>query len=228
MDMQTGAAYLLMREERKYIGTVAYMGGVPSLPEPFVWSWTQMMQYNAENLGHIYYMRSGVSFHATARNQIVDQMKGDWVLMLDTDNAFPPDILHRMLKRMETHELDVLVGMYQFKSHPHSPVMFKWNGNTTLRLTEYQAHKFDQFFYFPVECAGAGCLLVKNEVFDRILAELRENPFDILPPLGEDFSFFKRLQRLDIKAWCDPAIHVEHLTYRGIRMKDFDREALRA
>lgn len=217
-----------MREEKKFIGTVAYMGGVPSLPEPFVWSWSQMMEYNAENLGPIFYYRPEVSFHSTARNDIVDKMKGDWVLMLDTDNAFAPDIVHRMVKRMEMHDLEVLTGLYQFKKPPHSPVMFKWNGNVTARLLEYQAHKYDQFYYFPVDCAGAGCLLIKNAVFERILQELKENPFDILPPLGEDFSFFKRLERLGIKAWCDPAIQVGHLTYKAISAKDYERSALQA
>lgn len=215
-----------MREQTKYIGTVAYMGGIPSIPTPFLDSWTNFLVYNGQNLGDIfYYNPDKTSFHAQARNQMVDKMRGDWILMLDTDNRFPPDILHRMLKRMEQHELDVLVGMYQFKSRPHSPVMFNWDDKTGVpaRILDYQAQQFDQFHYFPVEVAGAGCLLVKLAVFERILSELKENPFDIIPPLGEDFSFFKRLQRLGIQAVCDPAIHVEHLRWQGTIPPEYDK-----
>ena len=193
------------------------------MPTPFLWAWTQFLQYNGKHLGPIHYINTSSSFHAKARNQIVEETKGDWVLMLDTDQTFGPDILHRMLIRMEKDDLDVLTGMYQFKQPPHSPVLFKWNGDATIRLQEYQAHAYDQFHYFPVECAGAGCLLVKDRVFERILKELKENPFDIITPLGEDFSFFKRLQRLGIESWCDPAITCEHLTWRGVTRNDWQK-----
>lgn len=211
-----------MRKESKPIGTVAIMGGVPNVPTPFLWSWTQMLEYNAKYLEEILYIRSTVSFHATARNGFVDEMKGDWCLMLDTDIAFGPDILHRMLARMHQHDIDVLVGMYQFRNPPHSPVIFKWNDQGfPIWQMEYQAQPTDQFHYFPVDTAGAGCLLVRNRVFERILKELKENPFDIIPPLGEDHSFFHRLKRLGIQAVCDPAIHVEHLTWKGVTMRDY-------
>ena len=186
-------------------------------------SWTQFLQYNEKYLPGIFYFATGTSFHATARNQIVDEMKGDWVLMLDTDQTFAPDLLHRMLIRMEKDDLDVLTGMYQFKKPPHSPVLFKWKDGATERLQEYQAHAYDQFSYFPVECAGAGCLLIRDRVFTRILSELKENPFDIIPPLGEDFSFFKRLQKLGIEAWCDPAISVEHLRWHGVTKNEWQK-----
>lgn len=216
-----------MRIENKPIGTVAIMGGIPTVPTPFLTSWTDFVKYNQKHIGDIHYFSTTTSFHAQARNQIVENVKGNWVLMMDTDQTFGPDILHRMLKRMEQHELDVLVGMYQFKTYPHSPVLFRWNEQgIPIRLVEYQAQEHDQFFYFPVDVAGAGCLLVRDSVFDRMLKELKENPFDILPPLGEDFSFFKRLQRLGIQAVCDPAIQVEHLTWKGVRMADYDREAM--
>ena len=216
-----------MRKEIKPIGTVAIMGGIATIPTPFLKSYAEMIQYNGKHLGPIHYMSSTSSFHAQARNEIVDQMKGDWVLMLDTDATFGPDILHRMLKRMETHDLDVLVGMYQFKNYPHSPVLFSWNERgLPKKIQGYQAREYDQFNYFPVDVAGAGCLLIRDRVITRMLTELKENQFDILPPLGEDFSFFNRLKRLDIQAVCDPAIRLEHLTWKGITMNDFDAEAI--
>jgi len=199
------------------------MGGIPVIPTPFVKSWTDFVVYNSKHIdGEIFYMTPTTSLHFQARNQIVEQMKGDWVLMLDTDNKFPPDLLHRMLARFYQHDLDVLTGMYQFKSKPHSPVMFTWRDNITQRVINFQAQEVDQFNYIEVQCAGAGCLLVRDRVFTRMLEELKENPFDHLPPLGEDFSFFKRLQRLDIQAVCDPAIHVEHLRWVGTTPPEYD------
>lgn len=213
-----------MREENKPIGTVAIMGGIPSIPTPFVQSLMQMQAYNAEHLGKIHYLNTTTSLHFKARNEIVDKMQGDWVLMLDTDNQFPPDLLHRMLARVYRHDLDVLVGLYQFKKPPHSPVLFRWDEETGIpnRVIDFQPQEVDEFNYIEVECAGAGCLLVRDRVFVRILEELKENPFDQIYPLGEDFSFFKRLQKLDIQAVCDPSIHVEHLRWEGTTPPEYD------
>lgn len=216
-----------MRQENKSIGSVAIMGGVPSMPAPFVESYMQMIAYNGRHIeGDIHYMTTTTSYHSQARNQIVDKMKGDWVLMLDTDNKFAPNLLHRMLARMHRHDLDVLVGIYQFKTRPHSPVIFHWNEEKKVpsRMIIFHEEQIDEFTYFPVDVAGAGCLLVRDRVFVRILEELKSNPFDIIPPLGEDFSFFKRLQQLDIQAVCDPSIHVEHLRWVGTTPNDYNPE----
>lgn len=214
-----------MRQETKPIGTVAIMGGIPSIPTPFVESYAQMIAYNARHIdGDIQYLSTTTSYHAQARNQIVDKMQGDWVLMLDTDNKFAPNLLHRMLARMYRHDLDVLVGIYQFKTRPHSPVVFAWNEEATVpnRIIKFETQPVDEFNYFEVDVAGAGCLLVRDRVFVRILDELKSNPFDIIPPLGEDFSFFKRLQQLNIQAVCDPAIHVEHLRWVGTTPPEYN------
>lgn len=206
------------------VGTVAYMGGVMSLPEPFVWSWTQMMQFNTQYLPPLHYMRSVVSYHSLARNRIVDEMRGEWVLMLDTDIAFSPDILHRLLLRMEDG-WDIVTGVYQFKREPYAPLLYRFGKDGMPQaLRSWTTQKVGKFHHIPIESAGAGCLLVKTSVFDRILTELRENPFDIIHPLGEDHSFFWRVKRLEIGVGCDPAVTVEHLTYRGIQPRDYQRE----
>ena len=76
----------------KFIGTVAYLGGVPSVLEEFCWSWSQMVQYNTEYLCQpgelIFYDRARASYHAFARNTLASRMRGDWIVMLDTDHLF--------------------------------------------------------------------------------------------------------------------------------------------
>jgi GT2 family glycosyltransferase len=75
-------------------------------------------------------------------------------------------------------------------------------------------------------CSGAGSLLVRRRVFNRIRTELKENPFDILPPWSEDFSFFRRLHKIGIKMHCCPAIESYHLTVRSITSADRDLTGL--
>ena len=206
---------------KKVKGAIAYMGGVFALPEPFVWSWSQMVEYNADYLvnpnDRIHYERATASYHSFARNTLVQKMQGDWLLMLDTDHVFDPDIAVRMLDRMDKWNIDVLVGMYQYKTPPHSPVLYLKKGNAFEMLGKWDK-KAD---VIEVGSAGAGCLLVKKTVFERIKNELKQEPFDILPPFSEDHSFFKRLHKLKIPAYCDPTIECHHLMMKKISLEDY-------
>ena len=76
----------------------------------------------------------------------------------------------------------------------------------------------------PNASAGAGCLLVRKSVYDRCKKELKENPFDITHPYGEDHSFFLRLKRLGIQAYCDPLITLNHLRYDPISMDSYAKD----
>lgn len=211
---------------KKPIGTIAYMGGVMAVPEPFAWSWGQMVQYNAEYLCEpnecVHYCRATISIHSAARNSIVQQFKGDWLLMLDTDHVFDPDIAARMVFKMNKYHMDVLSGIYHYKSPPYAPVLYTWaeDGERMQILGDWE--RPDPPYFIPVAAAGAGCLMVRRSVFQCIKEELKEEPFDITPPFGEDMSFFRRLKKLGIQAYCDPALECNHLRLHPVSSKDYN------
>lgn len=213
---------------KKPIGTIAYLGGLMSLPEPFCWSWSQMIQFNSDYLvdsnQSIFYNRATVSYHVYARNSLVDQMKGDWLLMLDTDIKFEPDIAMRMLNIMDQHKIDVLAAIYTYKAYPHSPVLFLFNdkGDALMPLGDWS----DNAQIYELGSAGAGCLMVRKSVFDKI-KKAKESPFDIIHPFSEDHSFFRRLKKLKIKAYYSPLIEVNHLGYKQYSLKDYDKSVVR-
>jgi hypothetical protein len=209
--------------ENRPIGTVAYLGGVPAVLEEFCWSWGQLIQYNTEYVCQpgelIHYDRARASFHAFARNMLAARMMGDWLLMLDTDHQFEPDVLARLLHRMQRYGLEVVTGIYQFRGPPHSPVLYVWDAESQL----YQPlGDWDRSVpLFPVAASGAGCLLVRRSVLDRIRTELGEGPFDIRPPLSEDLSFFQRLHELGVQGYCDSRIECHHLRASPLSLADY-------
>lgn len=212
----------------KPIGTVSYLGGLMSLPEKFCWCWGQMIQYNTEfvcNSGeYVHYDRATVSFHSVARNSLVERMKGDWLFFLDTDHEFEPDILARLLHRMKIYNLDVIAGIYTYKSPPHLPVLYQLNKEMAFE----QLVTWEEADVFEIGSAGAGCLLVKKIVFDRIRDELKESPFDIEFPYSEDHSFFRRLNKLNIKAYCAPTVEARHMIISTVGIDDIQRDAITA
>lgn len=205
----------------QFIGTVAYLGGVWALPEVFAWAWGQLIQFNAEHLGPIHYTRATTSEHRLARNHLAKTMRGEWLVMLDTDHQFEPDLVARLLHRAESYGLEVLSGLYRYKTPPYAPVMYTCGSNRRV---------FDPIIQWEtpivnVDAVGAGVLLVRRKVFDRIRAELREEPFDHRPPLGEDMSFCERCRQLEIPIWVDTRIESRHLIPQTIGDEHFDADA---
>jgi len=212
----------------KPIGTLGIMGSVPSVPWEFCWSLAQMIQFDSEFLckpgEYVHLMAPSTSYHSSARNQLVKGMMGDWLLMLDTDHAFDPDIAVRMIQLMKKCDVEVLSALYRYKVYPHLPVAFHWNEETQgfVTIAELDWNAMLQ----QVSCVGAGCLLVKRRVFDRIQNELGEQPFDIIGQWSEDFSLFIRLRRLGIKTYISPLIESYHLRTHKVTNADYDRSAV--
>jgi len=206
-------------------GTISHMPlGVRGL-EDFHWAWTQMLQYNADYLvapgERIHYTMASVTYHSYARNHLVDHMQGDWLLMLDTDHTFEPDLAARLLARMIEHQVDVLTGLYCSRHPPYHPVLMTRVGDQVQWLGDWDRHPAHPTLLMPIGSAGAGCLLVHRRVFDRIRADLNENPFEIRKCFSEDNSFFDRLHQLGIPAYCCPAIEAPHLRTVPVRLADY-------
>jgi GT2 family glycosyltransferase len=184
-----------------------------------------MLQYNADYLvdpgERIFYTMASVTYHAYARNNLVDRMQGDWLLMLDTDHTFEPDLAARLLHIATLHQIDVLTGLYCSRQPPYNPVLMTRQGDHVQWLGDWDRHPEHPTLIMPVGSAGAGCLFVRRRVFDRIRTELGENPFEIRKCFSEDNSFFDRLHQLGIPAYCCPAIEAPHVRTQPVRLADY-------
>ena len=208
----------------KYIGTVGEMGGIPAVLTPFHYSMKNLIQWNYEYLcapgESVYYPEPPtVSIHDIARNAIAESFLGDWLVMLDTDHVFDPDLCYRLLNLSQKCESDVVVGFYQYKNPPHLPVLFKFIENRGLIPIVNWDRTANAI---EVDSAGAGCLCVHRRVFDRIDSELQEKPFTRIEGYGEDHSFFLRLRKLGIKTVCSPNIKCNHINFHPVDINDYN------
>jgi len=201
------------------IGTIGYMGGLMSMPSPFVWSWSQMVQFTPEAICQedekIDFVRTEYSLHSAARNDLVTKLAGDWLLQLDTDMVFDPDFAARLVTIFERYKLDILTGLYTYKSQPNIPVLHMFNEATGRHESIGQWDTSSEIF--GVDSAGGGCLLVRRRVFERIFRELRQTPFEMIPPYGEDHSFFMRARKLGFKAYCAWKVQAAHLGFKQVQ-----------
>lgn len=219
---------------RKAIGTVAYMGGLPAVLEKFTWSWGQMVQFNAEMLcegtKYVHYMRTAISDHAPARNNLVSKFLGDWLVLFDTDHEFDPDIVTRLVRLADAYDVDVLSGVYQMKNSPHVPVLFQWVkiAEDSDELGLQPMVKWDKRAQLmQIGSAGAGCLFIRRKVFDALATAFpKEGAFDKIHPFSEDHSFFIRCRKLKIKAYAAMNVHCNHLRVVPVTLDDLNYDEL--
>jgi GT2 family glycosyltransferase len=192
------------------------MSGIHSLPTPFVKSLTDMIVYNNEYLlnenEQIFYNFASVSYHSMARNRLAREIRGNWILMLDTDQAFPPDTLTRLLWLADKYEVDVLTGLYHQKSEPFNPVIYLLNDNDRFEhIVGWDKSKE----IIPIDSAGGGCLLIRNQVLAKMFG-IGMLPFAEIEGNSEDHSFFRKLKTINIQAYCAPDVKVNHLMWSEI------------
>ena len=218
-----------MLVSRKCVGTIGVMSGLPSVLTQFARSLSDLQAFTAQYVcgpdQYVHTIWSGHSFHTIARNEMAKQALGEFILYLDTDHAFAPDLLFRLVNAMRKYDADVVTGLYLMKSGPPLPTLWRLpDGKSPEQLAGWQKGEV-----LEVDCAGGGCLLVRNRVFDRIRDELHEEPFSTKEyphVIGEDFAFFRRLRKLGIKAVCDTRIECHHLQVKPLRMwADYDPDA---
>lgn len=202
------------------VGTIGIMGGVPEIPTPFARSLLEMTMFNNEYLlgadQQIFHNIAIMSYHSSARNHLVFNMRGDWMLMLDTDQTFEPDLLTRLKWVLDKNNIDVLTGLYFKKYPPYDPVIYTDTGEWVLEpILDYPKDKE----IFEIDSAGAGCLLVKAKVYNAIIDQFKAMPFLEIPNNSEDHSFFWRLKQLGIKAYCAPHIQCNHLEWREVKQE---------
>ena len=140
----------------------------------------------------------------------------DYLLWLDSDMEFEPDLLERLYAEMEEEKLDVLSGLYFKRTKPTAPVILEhldWrvnkDGEVEREAEEYKFYPRDRLF--EVAGAGTGCMLTRVSIYKEVMKKFGITPFQPLPNLGEDYSFCWRLGQLGIKIHCDSRIKLGHV-----------------
>lgn len=164
------------------------------------------------------YNSASASYHELGRNQLVAEMNGDWLLQVDTDHVFGPDLLVRLMDVSERYSAPVVSAIYQFKHPPHSPVAGLWTGDKTLTpVLDWDRSQET----LQVGAVGAGALLVRRSVFQKIKKELSEAPFQITEGLSEDYSFCRRCRELGIPVTLALNIEAHHVTRNVLHVGDY-------
>ncbi len=162
---------------------------------------------------------------AGARNQLTTMFlggKADWLLMLDTDIAFPASMVQLMVDQAHVLDATVLSGLYWgARQRPDGPGLMTFP--VAYAADPDNETKLSALGEIPdapvvVAGAGAGCLLVhrsaleavRDAKFSEAFPFFQETEYDG-EPMSEDLEFCLRLARVGHKTWFTPSIEVGHM-----------------
>lgn len=205
----------------KYIGTIGKMYDNHP-PRYFNKSYDDLIdfsnRYICKSDESIKKLDASVSWHESARNELVQNAEGKWLLMLDTDHQFAPDMLDRLLFFKNKYNCRVINGIYQYKFPPHNPVMNLWGGNNEVIPILDWDREAD---ILEIGSCGAGCLLVDLDVYQEVINKFNTMPFTTIQGLSEDYSFFLRCKELGITCYMAPKVQCHHVITTPLSIEDY-------
>lgn len=155
-----------------------------------------------------------------ARNQItkyaLDKGGFDYVLWLDSDMTFGPDLMEKLLADMEPEDGErrqAVSGLCFGRRPPFKPCIYKsldvqQQGQMIYPKAEvYLDYPRDQLF--EVAACGFACVMMRMDVLEAM--GIYGVPFFPIGGLGEDLTFCWRAQKLDIKFHCDSRLKIGHI-----------------
>lgn len=148
----------------------------------------------------------------TSRNNLARralEWDADYVLWLDSDMVFEPDLLERLMADLEDYDADMVSGLYFRRIIPYTPVLFDRldiSGEITY-WTEFKKIPDD---VFEVGGCGFGCVLMKTDVIYDVFGKY-QNCFAPLGNTGEDLAFCWRARECGHRILCDPNVACGHV-----------------
>lgn len=145
------------------------------------------------------------------------EVGAEWVMFIDSDMVFEPDVIERLLDTAIKYEADLVTGLCFKRKYPTSPTICKtvyWSQDPKTGELDGGAETYEDYprdSVFMIEACGLACALVKMSAIQDCANACRMSPYQPLPGLSEDYSFCFRMKQLGKKMLCDSSVRVGHI-----------------
>jgi len=140
----------------------------------------------------------------TAVKEFMEDKNNTHLFFVDSDVIPPIDVIPRLLK----HDKMVVSGWYILRGN-QQPSVFNQQKHGWEHVSRESLTKYKDKGLIPVDGTGAGCLMIKREVFDII-----NQPYFLETPdgkgVGEDLYFGMNCKKHNIPIYVDPTISARH------------------
>jgi cellulose synthase/poly-beta-1,6-N-acetylglucosamine synthase-like glycosyltransferase len=142
---------------------------------------------------------------AAAREEIAGYFTGDWLFFVDDDHLFQPDVLMRLLARLDANpDVDVVAAYVLRRWPPHYTVAGRLNADGTATVRYFGAGS--GIAREDLTGLGGGSV-IRRSAFERI-----RKPWFTGGKFTEDWTFCSRLKAAGGTVAVDLDIQVGHIT----------------
>ena len=139
-----------------------------------------------------------------ARNALAEKAINenfDYVMWLDSDMVFKPDVIDRLM----AHKKEFVCGVYTTRKAPIKLTLFDLVQPGAFHAIEWCPNEL-----FEIKGCGFGCVLMSTSLLKQV-GEAFGRPFSPIVGMGEDLSFCYRVTALGKKMYCDGTIALGHV-----------------
>lgn len=148
-----------------------------------------------------------------ARNNLARQAikaEADWILWLDSDMVFGPDLLQRMMNVCTENDIEFLTALCFRRKPPYTPCLFDRLEKID-KGASYTALLSVPEGRFKVGGCGFAGVLMSTQVILDVAAKFNGRMFDPIEGMGEDVSFCWRARQCGYDIYCDSEIELGHV-----------------
>lgn len=176
------------------------------------------MQFGFSACSLVYDSRNGLTKKAITESF-------DYVLWLDSDMDFQPDILEKLMEDAKEGR-GYVSGLYMKRKKPITPIIYKelgyYQGEDEVTPVAIPYLDYPKDSIFEIEGSGFGGCLTSVELLKKV-AEKHGAPFSPILGFGEDLSFCFRVKDIGEKMYCDSSVKLGHVGFVTYTEDDFVR-----
>lgn len=178
------------------------------------------------------------SILTSQRNELVQRMRGDWVLFIDSDMVFDTQAIGRLVLTRDEHDLDMLGGLCFQRVPPHQPTLYMRESPTEGGYAFLE--KWDKDLV-EVDGTGMAFVIIHRRVFERVVQKFQDASFawptyekriETQPPnffrwtdgVGEDLRFCQDAKASGSRIFVDTRNRIGHVGETVFNQESFLRE----
>lgn len=174
--------------------------------------WFRLGKLSTTGEFEFYRTTAGRLFTPLAREKLCQsalQVGADYILMLDDDMLFEPDLFEKLYR----HKADIVAALAFCRNPPYSPVMYQIKeGYDNIRNREFTVNEWIRNYpknkLVEVDAVGFGGVLINTNVLRNMDAPW----FMSACGTGEDILFCNRAKKqTDVKIFMDTSVKMGHL-----------------
>lgn len=167
--------------------------------------------------------------------QAIEDGTVDYILWLDVDQLYPPEIIERYIKDTEElkQSVDVIGCLYFKRSYPYEPIAYTFSGEHIKPFKTLLPSAVESDKIYEIDGVGYGGMMVNMKVYEKLGKKRWTNyganfhlPYEIEEHITHDLIFCRDVRQAGMSVKLHGAVRPGHLAVRPVTISDWKRATI--